>query len=60
MNSNLNLEMFPVYVLQYDDKSISMGKVFSCGNDRIFTNVNPCVLILKDGHYDNVWDYKLL
>ena len=58
VNSNLNLEMFPVYVLQYvrhdDDKSVLIK------TDGIFTNVNPCVLILKDGHYYNVWDYNSL
>ena len=59
MNSNLELRIFPVYVLQYvrRDKNVSIEKNFSCGNDGIFPNVNPCILILKDGHYYNVWDY---
>ena len=59
MNSNLELRMFPVYVLQYvrRDKNVSIEKIFSCGDAGIFPNANPCILILKDGHYYNVWDY---
>ena len=59
MNSNLELRIFPVYVLQYvrHDKNVSIEKICSCGDDGIFPNVNPCILILKDGHYYNVWDY---
>ena len=36
-------------------------KSFSCGDDSaIFPNDCPCVLLLKDSHYLNVWDYPSL
>ena len=37
-----------------------MKKVYSCGDNRIFPNINPCVLLLKDEHFFNVWNYASL
>ena len=62
MNSNSNLELFPVYVLQYvrRGKNVLLEKKFSCGDDGVFPNPNPCVLILKDNHFYNMWNYNSL
>ena len=61
-NSNSNLSTFPVYILRYVNQNDSayIEKVFSCGNDGIFSNVNPCILLLKEEHFLNVWDYGSL
>ena len=52
-NSNSNLSTFPVYMLQYVNQNDSayIEKVFSCDDDGIFSNVNPCILLLKDEHF---------
>ena len=63
-NSNSDsLNFFPVYILCYiqrQNKNASVEKVFSCGDDGVFPSVNPCILVLKDGHFYNVWDYNRL
>ena len=61
-NSNHDLATFPVYVLRYksEDNTACMEKVYSCGDNGIFSNTNPCVLLLKDEHFLNVWDYASL
>ena len=62
-NCNLELRTYPTYVLRYVNKGMKscIGKVFSCGDDNvIFPNDHPCVLLLKDNHYLNVWDYSSL
>ena len=60
MNLNSNLELFPVYVLQYvrRGKNVLLEKKFSCGDNGVFPNPNPCVLILKDKYFYNVWNYN--
>ena len=58
-----SLNFFPVYILCYtqgQNKNASIEKVFSCGDDGVFPSFNPCVLVLKDGHFYNVWDYNRL
>ena len=57
-NSNSTLSTFLVYILQYVNQNDSayIEKVL-CGDDAIFSNVNPCILLLKDEHFLNVWDY---
>ena len=61
-NSNSNLSTFPVYILRYVNKNHSayIEKVFSCGDDGIFSNYNSHILLLKDEHFLNVWDYGSL
>ena len=61
-NSNHDLATFPVYILRYksQDNTAGMEKVYSCGDNGIFSNINPCILLLKDEHFLNVWDYASL
>ena len=61
-NSNHDLATFPVYVLRHknQDNTARREKVYSCGDNGIFSNINPFVLLLKDEHFLNVWDYALL
>ena len=61
-NSNHDLATFPVYVLRYknQDNTARMEKVCSCGDTGIFSNTNPCVLLLNDEHFLSVWDYASL
>ena len=58
------LNFFPVYILCYttqgQNKNASIEKIFSCGDDGVFPSFNPCVLVLKDGNFYNVWDYNRL
>ena len=54
---------FSTYILQYsvDNKNhCSITKLFSCGDDGIFSNNKPCVLLLKDAYFYNVWGYDFL
>ena len=59
-----SLNFFPVYILRYttqgQNKNASIEKIFSCGDDCIFPSFDPCILVLKDGHFYNVWDYNRL
>ena len=62
-NCNLELSTYPTYIMRYVNKGTKsyIEKVFSCGDDEsIFSNNRPCVLLLKDDHYLNVWDYSSL
>ena len=55
-----DLRTFPTCILQYsvDNKNCcSIMKLFSCSDDGIFSNNKPCVLLLKDAHFYNVWGY---
>ena len=35
-------------------------RLFSCSNDGIFSNDKPCVLLLKEKHFYNVWGHNFL
>ena len=61
-NSNHDIATFSVYTLRYknQDNTALMEKVYSCGDNGIFSNINPCVLLLKNEHFLNVWDYASL
>ena len=63
-NSNSDsLNFFPVYILRYiqgQNKNASIEKVFLCGDNGVFLSVHPCILVFKDGHFYNVWDYNRL
>ena len=56
---------FPTFVLKYDDdydksKGSRIIKLISCGDIGIFSNDKPCVLLLRNGHFYNVWKYEWL
>ena len=62
-NCNLELSTYLTYIMRYVNKGTKsyIEKVFSCSDDElIFSNDHPCVLLLKDDHYLNVWDYSSL
>ena len=63
-NCNEEPTTFPTFVLKYDDHDKSKGshiiKLFSCGDIGIFSNDKPCVLLLRNGHFYNVWKYEWL
>ena len=58
-NCNEEPTTFPMFVLKYDDHDKSKGsciiKLFSCGDIEIFSNDKPCILLLRNGHFYNVW-----
>ena len=56
---------FLTFVLKYDGHDKSKGsyhiiKLFSCSDVGIFSNDKPCVLLLKNGHFYNIWKYEWL
>ena len=63
-NCNEEPATFPTFVLKYDGHDKSKGsriiKLFSCGDIGIFSNDKPCVLLLRNGHFYNVWKYEWL
>ena len=63
-NCNEEPATFPMFVLKYDDHDKSKGshiiKHFSCGDIGIFSIDKPCVLLLRNGHFYNVWKYESL
>ena len=64
-NSNSKqLKNFPVYILRYveskSNKNVFIEKVVECDDDGIFPHDNPCLLILRDGHFYNGWNYEKL
>ena len=58
-NCQKGLEDYPVYVLTYELRGtrFKFVKLFGIGDDGIFPNLDPIVLLLRDGHYYNVFDY---
>ena len=64
-NCNEEPTTFPMFVLKYDGHDKSKGsyhiiKLFSCGDVGIFSSDKPCVLLLRNGHFYNVWKYEWL
>ena len=64
-NCNEEPTTFPTFVLKYDGRDKSKGsyciiKLFSCGDVGIFSNDKPCLLLLRNGHFYNVWKYEWL
>ena len=64
-NCNEAPATFPTFVLKYDGCDKSKGsyriiKLFSCSDVEIFSNDKPCILLLRNGHFYNVWKYKWL
>ena len=54
-----SLQNFPVYILQFmndsSGRNVSLQKILECNDEGLFPHTNPCVLLLKDRHYFNVW-----
>ena len=62
-NSNVNLRDYPMYVLMHYNETKNMCKIkklFSCGDNGIFSNDKPCVLLLKNNHFYNVFGHDSL
>ena len=64
-NCNGEPATFPMFVSKYDGHEKSKGlyriiKHFSCGDIGIFSKDKPCILLLRNGHFYNVWKYKWL
>ena len=61
-NSDYEISTYPTFVLQYvcEKNKSRIIKLFSCGDDGIFSNDRLCVLLLKDKHFYNVWKYECL
>ena len=61
-NCSSDVQNYPTYVLRYsvEGKKSSVYKLFSCGDEGIFPNDAPCILLLHQNHFYNVWDYNSL
>ena len=50
-----------MYVLIHElnkGKRSRFRKLYGVNDDGMFPNLSPLVLMLKDSHYYNVWDYQ--
>ena len=62
-NCEKELRTYPVYVLMHElgrGKQSRFRKLYGVNDNGIFPNLSPLVLMLKNGHYYNVWDYQEL
>ena len=61
-NCNKDLSTYPVYVLTHEikGKKSYVKKLYGTNDDGLFPNLKPFMLLLRDGHYYNVWDYQAL
>ena len=61
-NCSKHLSNYPVYVLMHEikGKKSCIKKLYSVSDDGVFPNLSPLVLLLRNGHYFNVWDYQAL
>ena len=62
-NCEKELRTYPVYVLMHElgrSKRSHFRKLYGVNDNGIFPNLSPLVLMLKNGHYYNVWDYQEL
>ena len=63
-NCSNNAQNYPTYIFRYvkntKGSKRTIEKVFSCGDLGTFANDKSCVLLLKDHHYYNMWDYGSL
>ena len=60
-NCEKELHSYPVYVLTHElgrGKRSHFKKLYGVNDNGTFPNLSPLVLMLKDGHYYNVWDYQ--
>ena len=50
LNSNDDIMTYPTYIFRYNvqgGKGCNVEKVLSCGDNGVFPNDRPCVLLLK-------------
>ena len=62
-NCEKELRTYPVYVLMHElgrGKRSRFRKLYGVNDNGIFPNLSPLVLMLKNGHYYNVWNYQEL
>ena len=61
-NCNRELMDYPIYILSYELRGtrFRFKKLFGTGDDGLFPNLDPIVILLRDGHYYNVFDYTCL
>ena len=63
-NSSFDVQNYPTYIFRYAKMSkgnkCTIEKVFSWGDSGVFACDKPCVLLLKDSHYLNVWNYTFM
>ena len=62
-NSELDLDDYPTYVLMHyngGQNKCRIERLFSCSDDGIFSDDKPCVLLLKEKHFYNVWRHDIL
>ena len=62
-NCSSDVKDYPTNVLCYLNEKggkLKIKKLFSCGDNGIFFNDCPCVLLLRDNHLCNVWNYHSL
>ena len=62
-NYEKELRTYPVYVLMHKlgrGKRSHFRKLYGVNDNGIFPNLSPLVLMLKNRHYYNVWDYQEL
>ena len=62
-NSSKEISNYPTYVLKHsvDNKNrCKIEKLFSCGDNGVFSSDRPCVLLLRNDHFYNVWGHDSL
>ena len=63
-NSSFDTQNDPIYIFRYATMSkgnkCTIEKVFSCSDSGVFACEKPCVLLLKDSHYLNVWNHVFM
>ena len=62
-NSSKEISNYPMYVLKHsvDNKNhCKIEKLFSCGDNGVFSSNRPCVLLLRNDHFYNVWGHDSL
>ena len=62
-NSSKEISNYPTYVLKHslDNKNCcKIEKLFSCGDNGVFSSNRPCVLLLRNDHFYNVWGHDAL
>ena len=59
-NSSNRLDSYFTYILKHsinNKNRYRIGKLFSHGDEGVFSNDKPCILSLKDKHFYNIWGY---
>ena len=62
-NSSKEISYYPTYILKHsvDNKNrCKIGKLFSCGDNGVFSSDRPCILLLRKDHFYNVWGHDSL